>query len=81
MSFTIWSKPWGSREWTHSGLQIDSEKLASQSFDMYPIAPGEMIQLRDPEGVVIDERIDMSRPHDPASGPTSGRRLGGAGAS
>ncbi len=64
MAYTIWSKPYGSREWTFSGLQLDSEKLASQSFDMYRLAPGEIIQLRDPDGVVMDERIDRSRPHD-----------------
>ncbi len=67
MAYTIWSKPYGSREWTYSGLQIDSEKLASQSFELYRLAPGETAQLRAPDGEVLDERIDMTRPHAPSS--------------
>jgi hypothetical protein len=63
MAYTIWSKPYGSQEWTFCGFQLESEKLASQSFDMYPLGPGETIQLRDPDGMVLDERIDMTRPH------------------
>lgn len=66
MSYTIWRRPYGSPEWVSTGLQIDSEKLADQSFSMYPLAPGEKIQLRDSEGAVIDERIDLSRPHAPS---------------
>jgi hypothetical protein len=65
MAYTIWSKPYGSNEWISRGLQLDSEKLASQSFAMYPLAPGERIQLRDPEGFVLDERVDETRPHAP----------------
>lgn len=65
MAYTIWSKPYGSTEWVSRGLQLDSEKLASQSFDMYPLAPGERIQLRDPDGMVLDERVDETRPHAP----------------
>ena len=67
MAYTIWSKPYGSPEWTFSGMQIDSEKLASQSFALYRLAPGERAQLRDPEGTVLEERIDETRPHDPAT--------------
>ena len=64
MSYTIWSQPYGHRTWTSCGLQSESEKIADQSFRMYRLAPGEKIQLRDPEGMVIDERTDMSRPHE-----------------
>ena len=66
MSYTIWSKPYGSSAWTFCGLQSDSEKVAAQSLEMYRLAPGETIQLRDPDGFVLDERMDMTRPH-PAS--------------
>ena len=66
MVYSIWSKPYGSKDWASHGWQSDSEKLAAQSFEMYRLAPGETIQLRDPEGVVIDERVDMTRPHDPS---------------
>jgi hypothetical protein len=48
-------------------LQCDSEKVATQAFTMYQLAPGETIQLRDPDGVVLEERIDRSRPHDPSA--------------
>ncbi len=65
MAYTIWRRPFGSRVWAFSGMDCDSEKLASQSFDMYRLAPGERIQLRDPDGIVLDERIDTTRPHDP----------------
>ena len=65
MAYRIWSKPYGSREWVFSGMDLDSEKLAFQSFDMYRLAPGECAQLRDPDGRVLDERIDATRPHDP----------------
>ncbi len=67
MAYTIWRQSYGSPEWVFTGLQIDSEKLADQSFAMYRLAPGEKIQLRDPEGSVIDQRIDMTRPHRPSS--------------
>ena len=63
MAYTIWSKPYGHSTWTFCGLQSDSEKVATQSFDMYRLAPGETIQLRDPDGFVLDERIDRTRPH------------------
>ena len=63
MSYTVWSKPFGSSTWTFCGLQSDSEKVAMQTFAMYPLAPGEIVQLRDPAGMVLDERIDKSRPH------------------
>ena len=63
MSYTIWSKAYGSNTWHFCGLQSDSEKVAVQSFDMYRLAPGESIQLRDPAGIVMDERVDMTRPH------------------
>ena len=62
MSYTIWRKPYGSRQWVFEGMQIDSEKLAEQTFSMYRLAPGESIQLRDPEGSIVDERHDASRP-------------------
>jgi hypothetical protein len=71
MAYTIWSKPFGSRTWIFSGMDLDSEKLASQSFDMYRLAPGEGVQLRDPDGIVLDERIDTTRPHDPMEGRVS----------
>jgi hypothetical protein len=71
MAYTIWSKLYGRQEWTFCGLQLDSEKLASQSFDMYPLAPGETIQLRDPDGVILDERRDMTRPHAPDASSAS----------
>jgi hypothetical protein len=35
---------------------------------MYRLAPGESLQLRDPDGIVLDERIDTTRPHDPMAG-------------
>jgi len=63
MSYTIWSKLYHSSTWVFGGLQLDSEKLAEQTFAMYPLAPGETIQLRDPDGIVMDERRDNSRPH------------------
>ena len=63
MSYTIWSKAYRGSTWTFCGLQSDSEKVASQSFSMYRLAPGETIQLRDPDGVVIEERTDTTRPH------------------
>ena len=66
MAYTIWRWTYGSHQWEFTGLQLDSEKLADQSFAMYRLAPGEKIQLRDPEGAIIDERIDLTRPHDPA---------------
>lgn len=66
MSYTIWSKPYGSSEWSFCGLKSDSEKVAAQSFEMYRLAPGEKVQLRHPEGDVLDERVDMTRPHDPS---------------
>jgi hypothetical protein len=37
-----------------------------QAFTLYRLAPGEIIQLRDPEAVVIEERLDTTRPHAPA---------------
>lgn len=67
MAYTVWSKLYSSSEWTFSGLQIDSEKLAMQAFGFYRLAPGEMAQLRDSEGTVLEERIDETRPHDPAA--------------
>jgi hypothetical protein len=67
MSYTIWSKPFGSNQWSFCGLQSDSEKVAVQSFTMYHLAPGEMLQLRDPDGAVLEERIEKSRPHDPSA--------------
>lgn len=66
MAYTIWRRTYGSHHWVFTGLQLDSEKLADQSFAMYRLAPGEKIQLRDPEGAIIDERIDLTRPHDAA---------------
>lgn len=63
MAYTIWSKPYQSATWTFCGLQLDSEKLAEQTLAMYPLAPGETIQLRDPDGVVLDQRRDDTRPH------------------
>ncbi len=63
MAYTIWSKPFGGSKWTFCGLQLESEKLAEQTFSMYPLAPGETIQLRDPEGFVMEERRDNTRPH------------------
>ncbi len=65
MAYTIWRRTYGSHQWVFTGLQLDSGIVADQSFAMYRLAPGEKIQLRDPEGVIIDERIDLSRPHDP----------------
>lgn len=65
MAYTIWSKAFGGRIWSFCGIQSDSEKVASQAFAMYPLAPGETIQLRDPDGEVLEERIETSRPHDP----------------
>jgi hypothetical protein len=62
MSYTIWSRPYGSNAWTFCGLQSESEKVAEQAFAMYRLAPGEKVQLRDPDGAVIDERIDTTRP-------------------
>ena len=62
MAYTIWRKPYGSEQWVFDGMQIDSEKLADQTFSMYHLAPGETIQLRDPDGFVIEERRDESRP-------------------
>lgn len=62
VSYTIWNKPYRNDAWQFSGLQIDSEKLAEQTFEMYRLAPGERIQLRDPEGFVLNERQDMRRP-------------------
>jgi hypothetical protein len=66
MSYTIWSKVFGSPSWTFCGIQSDSEKVAAQAFALYRLAPGETIQLRDPDGIVIEERIDKTRPHAPA---------------
>ena len=63
MAYTIWSKPYHSSTWGFCGLQLDSEKLAEQTFTMYRLTPGETIQLRDPDGIVMDERRDSSRPH------------------
>jgi hypothetical protein len=63
MSYTIWSKSYHSSTWVFGGLQLDSEKLAEQTFAMYHLTPGETIQLRDPDGIVMDERRDNSRPH------------------
>ena len=40
MAYTIWRKPYGSEEWVFDGMQIDSEKLADQTFSMYHLAPG-----------------------------------------
>jgi hypothetical protein len=68
MAYSLWSKPFGSRAWVFSGMDLDSEKLAFQSFDMYRLAPGECLQLRDPDGIVLEERIDTTRPHDPMAG-------------
>ena len=62
MAYTIWHKPYRSDDWQFSGLQIDSEKLAEQTFEMYRLAPGEVIQLRDTDGFVLNERRDMTRP-------------------
>ena len=62
MPYTIWRKPYGDKEWLFDGMQIDSEKLADQTFSMYHLAPGETIQLRDPDGFIIEERRDESRP-------------------
>jgi hypothetical protein len=67
MAYTIWSKPYGNSTWAFCGLQSDSEKVAVQSFAMYRLAPGEALQLRDPDGLVLDERMDMTRPHAAAS--------------
>ena len=64
MAYTIWSKPFGSRTWTFCGLQSDSEKVAVQAFTLSPLAPGETLQLRDPDGGVLDERLDKTRPHE-----------------
>ena len=66
MSYTIWSKAFGSTTWTFCGIQSDSEKVAVQALALYRLAPGESVQLRDPEGVVLEERIDRTRPHAPA---------------
>jgi hypothetical protein len=66
MSYTIWSRLFGSNTWNFCGMQSDSEKVAMQIFTMYHLAPGERLQLRDPDGVVLDERIDRLRPHDPS---------------
>ena len=63
MAYTIWSKPYHSTTWAFCGLQLDSEKLAEQTFAMYPLAAGETLQLRDADGIVMDERRDNSRPH------------------
>lgn len=63
MSYTIWRKPYQSTTWVFSGMQLDSEKLAEQTLAMCPIAPGETLQLRDPDGAVMSERRDDSRPH------------------
>jgi hypothetical protein len=63
MAYSIWSKPYHSSTWVFCGLQLDSEKLAEQTFAMYRLAPGETVQLRDPDGLVLDERRDNSRPH------------------
>jgi hypothetical protein len=63
MAYTIWSKLYNSSTWAFCGLQLESEKLAEQTFTMYRLAPGETIQLRDPDGIVMDERRDNSRPH------------------
>ena len=43
MSYTIWSKPYHNTTWVFCGLQLDSEKLAEQTFAMYPLAPGETL--------------------------------------
>ena len=67
MSYTIWIKKYQSSTWVFCGLQLDSEKLAEQTFTMYRLAPGEIIQLRDPDGIVMDERRDPSRPHSSAA--------------
>jgi hypothetical protein len=67
MAYTIWSKSFGSSTWTFCGLQSDSEKVAMQALTMYHLAPGETIQLRDPDGSVLEERIDRSRPHAPSA--------------
>jgi hypothetical protein len=67
MAYTIWSKAFGSNVWTFCGLQSESEKVAMQALTMYHLAPGEIIQLRDPDGGVLEERIDRSRPHDPSA--------------
>jgi len=63
MLYSIWSKPYQGPTWTFCGLELDSEKLAEQTFAMYHLAPGETIQLRDPDGMVMDERRDNTRPH------------------
>ena len=63
MVYTIWTQAYGTNRWTFDGLQSDSEKIAEQMFVMYRLAPGEKVQLRDPDGMVIDERRDMTRPH------------------
>ena len=44
MAYTIWSKPYHSSTWVFCGLQLDSEKLAEQTFTMYRLAPGETIR-------------------------------------
>jgi hypothetical protein len=67
MSYTIWSKSFGRHQWIFCGLQSDSEKVAMQAFTLYHLAPGETIQLRDPDGIVLEERIDRTRPHDPSA--------------
>jgi hypothetical protein len=64
MSYSIWSRPYGSRIWSFCGLQSDSEKVAMQAFTLYRLAPGETLQLRDSEGTVLDERLDKTRPQD-----------------
>jgi hypothetical protein len=64
VAYTIWSKEFSSHTWTCCGLQSDSEKVAMQAFTLYPLAPGETLQLRDPDGIVLDERLDKTRPHD-----------------
>ena len=63
MAYTIWTQAYGTHHWRFDGLQSDSEKIAEQMFAMYRLAPGEKVQLRDPDGIVIDERKDMTRPH------------------
>lgn len=63
MAYTIWTQAYDTDHWTFHGLQSDSAKLAEQLFALYRLAPGETIQLRDPDGMVIDERRDVTRPH------------------
>ncbi len=62
--YTLWCRASGSSSWEFRGIQSESEKLAEQLFAMYRLAPGEAVQLRDPQGAVIAEREAALRPSD-----------------